>query len=69
MNDSQLRTMLTIIIAGGLMVGLIVLIFPIAFGSPNTSEIGAYTELLKNYGSLFSGILGAILGFFFRGKS
>ena len=62
MKNSQLQAILSIMIVGVfLIVTAIVALTPVLGGYPPD----AYTEHLKVFSSMYSGIIGLIIGFFF----
>ncbi len=62
MQVSRLQAILSLcIVCSFLVVTAIVALTPVVGGYPPTE----YTEHLKSYASLYSGIVGLIIGFFF----
>jgi len=66
MNIEKVRSVLAITVVSGVLVisGLLVLL-PLLGGVQNAMQ---YTDVLKDFSGIFSGIVGTIIGYYF-GKS
>jgi nitric oxide reductase large subunit len=64
-TDSVRAIIALSIVLGALLVCALLVLLPLLGGIQNTQN---YTAMLKDFGGLFSGIIGTIIGYYF-GKS
>lgn len=63
MNTEKVRGILAIVVVVGvLLVCALLALLPLSSGAQNASD---YVSILKDFGGLFSGIVGSIIGYYF----
>jgi hypothetical protein len=66
MKVTLLQAILSILVVGAfVLISAVIALTPVVGGYPPQP----YTELLKTYSTLFSGVVGLVIGFFFGKRS